>query len=212
MNPSQHTPQVQALMDHQSEWKSQGAKTNLPESGLNVPPDKCLYIPTDIRQKVFVNMIENYQIFCPDLTMQYGALGWDSSLGIDYLVIFTTKVNGNKIILWDSPYAFTNRGTAAYWYVIQTSQHEAFFKECRIHMKEIKRKEFNDYLKSSYCNSLSLNPISARYWKRPENYLDLFRGMSDISLVHTPRGFKNHGVLQTNIPSQLEYDHMSQSS
>ena len=161
------------------------------EKYIDVPMEERKYIYPEARKKLFINLVENYNIFCPTLEMLYAGLNFDAELKIDYLVIFRTQTKSGSIILWDAPYAYTNRCVPAYRFVVKHGWHEAFFKECMSHFCQMPEARFKEFLQSDHCNYLSLDSNSPDFWKNPNNIDRLMNGMSTIGLMYIPKGFKN---------------------
>lgn len=166
-----------------------------------VPEEERLFVTPSARQSLFINLVENYKVFCPNAEMIYAALNYDSDLKIDYLVVFSTRVNDKSVVLWDTPYLYTNRAIPAYRYAVKTNQHAAFFKECMKNFKQIERERFIEFLGSDYCHGLTLDHDSPNYWRNPENAPALMEGIVDLALVYIPKGFKNKHTIQQDLPS-----------
>ena len=171
---------------------------------FKVPEEQMLFVAPQARQQLFINLIENYKIFCPDLNMIYAALNFNSALRIEYLVVFDVILNGKQLVLWDNPYVFTNRAIPAYRYAVNTNQHAAYFKECRKNFKQIEAERFTEFLGSDYCHGLTLDHDSERYWRNPDNAPDLMEGIADLGLLYTPKGFKNNKSVTQNLPSVMD--------
>ena len=161
------------------------------EKFFNPPMDERLFVYPKPRQQLFLNLVENYKLYCPDLTMLYAGLNYDSSLKLDYLVIFHRVLDEQDVILWDCPFLYSNRAIPAYRYAVKNNLHEDFFKECKFHMCQIVQPRFIEFLESNLCNNLSLNPKDPRFWKDPKNVYDLMNGMSELSLQYKPVGYRN---------------------
>lgn len=168
---------------------------------FNVPEEERLFVTPSARQSLFINLVENYKVFCPNANMIYAALNFNSELKIEYLVIFDTIVNDKHVVLWDAPYLYTNRAIPAYRYAIKTNQHTAFFRECMKNFKQIERERFIEFLASDYCHGLTLDHDSPKYWRDPENAPSLMEGITDLALVYIPKGFKNKHSIQQDLPS-----------
>ena len=166
---------------------------------FEVPYEERLYILPKPRQQLFLNLVENYKIFCPHIKMIYATLNFDKELKVDYMVIFQAQQKGTNLILWDAPYAFTNRAIPAYRYAVKTNQHQAFFRECMKKFCQMEEQKFRQFLQSPNCGNLSLSSKSPKYWKLPENSHSLIEGMCEIGLLFKPMGFQNKHKLRTNI-------------
>lgn len=168
---------------------------------FEVPEEERLFIAPSARQSLFINLVENYKIFCQTANMIYAALNFNSELKIEYLVIFDTIVNDKRVVLWDAPYIYTNRALPAYRYAVKTKQHGAYFKECMKNFKQIERDRFIEFLGSDYCGGLTLDHDSDKYWRDPENAPSLMEGITDLALLYIPKGFKNKHSIQQELPS-----------
>lgn len=168
---------------------------------FEVPEEERVFIKPSARQSLFINLVENYKVFCQNANMIYAALNFDSELKIEYLVIFDTYVGDKHIVLWDAPYIYTNRAIPAYRYAVKTNQHAQYFKECIKNFKQIERDKFIEFLGSEYCGGLTLDHNSERYWRNPDNAHSLMEGISDLALLYIPKGFKNKHSIQQNLPS-----------
>ena len=160
---------------------------------LNIPIEERLMIYPKQRQQLFLNLVENYKIFCPNIKMIYAAMNFDSELKIDYLVMFETIHKGKPFILWDSPFMYTNRSVPAYRYVVKNSLHKDFFESCANHFCQMDRDKFIEFLNSDLCGNLSADSNNPSYWKLPENSHALMKGMSEMGLLYIPEGFRNTG-------------------
>lgn len=160
---------------------------------IDVPMEERILIYPKQRQQLFLNLVENYKIFCPNIHMIYAALNYDSELKIDYLVIFEAYKKSKSFILWDSPFIYTNRAIPAYRYAVKNNLHKEFFDTCTAHFCQMDRDKFTEFLSSSLCGNLSTNENDPLYWKLPENSHALMKGMSEMGLLYIPEGFRNSG-------------------
>lgn len=161
------------------------------ERYFSPPEEERLIVYPDAREKLFINLVENYKIFCPDFDILYAALNFDSEIKIDYLIIFHTVYEEREIVLWDAPFLYSNRAIPAYRYAVKKSLHDEFFKECRAHLCMIPQERFIEFLKSYIGGELSLDPEDERFWKNPNMTQTLMRGMSEMSLQYRPVGYRN---------------------
>lgn len=165
------------------------------EKKFEVPFDERIMILPKARQELFINLVENYKVFVPSLHMIYGALNYQSELKVEYLVVFEVNIDGNDLIVWDAPFIYTNRALPAYRYAVRNNMHTAFFSECRSHLCRINRDKFFEFLKSSLSGNLTDDPNDSNYWKDPNNSHTLIKGLSDMSLLYIPEGFRSKKVL-----------------
>ena len=160
---------------------------------INIPMEERLMVYPKQRQELFINLVENYKVFCPNIRMVYAGLNFNSELKIDYIVIFETVIQGKNLILWDCPFAYTTRAIPAYRYVIKNNLYKEFFDTCMQHFCQIERERFVEFLNSELGGNLSTNENDPKYWKRAENSEILMKGMVELSLLYTPKGFRNSG-------------------
>ena len=159
---------------------------------IDVPMEERLLIYPEQRQKLFLNMVENYKIFCPNIKLLYAALNYDSELKIEYLVIFEGVRKGKNFILWDSPFIYTNRAIPAYRYAVRNNLFKEFFDMCVSRFCQMEKSRFYDFINSNLCG-LSTEKDDPLYWKKPENAHALMKGMSSMGLMYIPEGFRNTG-------------------
>lgn len=160
---------------------------------FEAPIEERLMVYPKQRQQLFLNLVENYKIFCPTIKMIYAALNFDSELKIDYLVIFEGIKKGKKFIFWDSPFTFTNRSIPAYRYAVKNNLHKDFFESCMKHFCQIEYSKFTEFVNSSLCENLSNKPNDPLYWKNSDNSDKFMKGMSELGLMYVPEGFRNTG-------------------
>ena len=160
---------------------------------FDVPMEERLVVYPKQRQQLFLNLVENYKLFCPNIKMIYAALNFDSELKIEYLVMFETEHKGKSFILWDAPFIYTNRAIPAYRYAVKNKLHKEYFDTCMGHFCQIERDKFYEFLSSDLCGNLSTNPNDPAYWKSSDNSHTLMKGMSEMSLLYIPEGFRNTG-------------------
>jgi len=160
---------------------------------IDVPINERLIVYPKQRQQLFLNLVENYKIFCPNLKMLYAALNFDSELKIDYLVIFEGYKKGKRFIIWDSPFLYTNRAIPAYRYAVKNNLHKEYFDTCIANFCNMEYPKFVEFLNSNLCKNLSLDSNSDKYWKSPDNSHSLMKGMSELGLLYIPEGFTNKG-------------------
>ncbi len=160
---------------------------------FEAPIEERVLIYPKQRKQLFLNLVANYKIFCPNLKMIYAALNFDSELKIDYLVIFEIIKKGKSIILWDSPFIYTNRAIPAYRYAVKNNLFKEYFDTCMMHFCQMDRDKFIEFLNSSLCGNLKTNENDPLYWKSPNNAHTLMKGMSELGLLYIPEGFRNRG-------------------
>ena len=155
------------------------------------PLEERLLIYPKERQQYFINMVENYKIFCPQINMIYASLNFNGELKCDYLVIFEAMLKGGKEgIVWDCPFIYTTRAIPAYRYAVKTNQYKEFFDNCMSDFSVMDRSLFYEFLQSQYCEELSLDPNNDKYWMHPNNSEKLLKGLSECGLLYRPSGFK----------------------
>lgn len=141
------------------------------------------------RQELFLNLVENYKIFYPNLKLIYAALNYNSELKVEYLIIFKAEAKGQKVILWDAPFLYTNRTIPAYRYAIKTNTHKQFFDSAFMHLVQMTYGKFLELVESPHCDNLSRDSKNKRYWKNPEFSEALIKGLSNCGMLFRPEGF-----------------------
>ena len=115
---------------------------------IDVPIEERILVYPKQRQELFINLVENYKLFCSNIKMIYTALNYDAELKIEYLVIFEGSNKGKEFILWDAPYIYTNRAIPAYRYAIKNNLHEEFFNTCVNHFSQMDKDKFFEFISS----------------------------------------------------------------
>lgn len=146
-----------------------------------VPRDELLFITPEPRKKLFLNMIENYKVFCPTMKLEYAYLNTDSKYPVDYLIIFSaTSTDGKPIFLWKCPYLYTWDSIPGYRYAVRNNLIPQFFNEESHNMCIISRSRFKEFL-AEMCH------IPWSDWKNSTHAIELMNKMSDLSLRYTPK-------------------------
>ena len=156
------------------------------EHEIDIPFEEKTFILPQPRIKLFENLIENYKVFCPELKLIYAFLNFNSKNPIDYLVIFTGTSKGQKVLLWDVPYLYSNKTIPAYRYICKNNLFDRFFKYCEESMCRMNYERFLEFIPCNLCG-LSLDPKDEKYWKKQENADSLVAAMCDLSLQYTPQ-------------------------
>ena len=155
------------------------------ENEIKIPLEEKTFILPQPRIKLFQNLLENYKIFCPEIKLIYSYLNFNSKYPNDYLVIFVGSSNGERVILWDAPYLYSNKTVPAYSYICKNHLFDQFFKFAIQSLCTMQYDKFIEFLQSPICN-LSLDPKAPNYWKSPDNAEILLENMSELSLQYTP--------------------------
>jgi len=134
---------------------------------LNIPKEEKLYILPGPRKKLFKDLLSEYEKRFPNFTLTYANLNHDSTLPIDYVLIFTTKINGNDIIIMETPYLYSDRTLPGYRYCKRENQLDLFFEEAGELMTRMPYDRFVEYLNAML--ELSVDEKSDNYWKAPKN-------------------------------------------
>ena len=153
---------------------------------LDIPLKEKQFILPQPRIDLFKNLIDNYKVFCPELKLIYAYLNFNSKHPIDYLLIFTATSKGNKVLLWDAPYLYSNKTIPAYRYVCKNNLYDQFFKYCEESLCRISYSKFLEFIPCNLCG-LSLNPKNPKYWADQNNADILLGAMSELSLQYTPQ-------------------------
>ena len=141
-----------------------------------------------LRRRPLFFLKTDYKVFLPGLTCIYAFLNFNSENPIDYLVIFEgyTKDTGQKIILWDCPYLYSNKTIPAYRYIVRDTLLSKFFQFISESLCRMEYGKFLELIQSDMCN-LSIRPDSPLYWKNPDNSDQLVKAMMGISMEYTPK-------------------------
>ena len=164
---------------------------NFHEKYFSPPMEERQFIYPKPRADLFLNLVENYKIFCPKLTILYAGLNFSAELGIDYCIVFRgVNKEGRKFVLWDCPYLYCNRTIPSYRYAVKNSLHKEFFDECVFHLSQIPQGNFLEFVESNICD-LSLDPKDPKFWKRNENAPVFMKAMRDLAAEYKPQGYRN---------------------
>lgn len=145
-----------------------------------VPRDELLFIEPEPRKKLFINMLENYKIYCPGMTLEYAYLNVNSQYPVDYVVVFNGMTTDKRpIVLWRCPYLYSWESIPGYRYAVKNNLHEQFFKEEGNTMCKITRGRFNEFI-TTMCH-LPLNE-----WKNPEYAETVMDNLSALALRYNP--------------------------
>lgn len=154
-----------------------------PYKKLNIPREEKLFILPEPREKLFIDLINQYKKRYPDLKLIYGYLNHDSSLSIDYVLIF--HMIESDVIIFDIPYIYTDRAIPGYRYCKKNHIENDFFEEAYGLMTRLSYPRFNEYL-TIMCN-LSLDSKNELYWQNPKNSMTLCKGLVDLSLRYNKK-------------------------
>ena len=153
---------------------------------IEIPLEEKTFILPQPRIKLFENLITNYKVFCPELKLIYAFLNFNSKTPIDYLVIFTATSKGQRVLLWDAPYLYSNKTIPAYRYICKNNLFEQFFKYVEESICRMSYERFLEFIPCNLCG-LSLDKNDPKYWKKQENADQLLAAMADLSLQYTPQ-------------------------
>ena len=154
---------------------------------IHVPQEYKQFILPQDRIALFRNFLENFAVFLPSLKKVYAFLNFDSTLPIDYLIIYegVNKNNGTGIILWDCPYLYSNKTMPAYRYIAANNMYQQFFQFMSDSMPRMEYAKFIELIPSNLCG-LSFDKSSDKYWKDPNNAMTLAKTLSDLSMEYRP--------------------------
>ena len=122
---------------------------------IDIPFEEKTFILPQPRIKLFENLIENYKVFCPELKLIYAFLNFNSKNPIDYLIIFTGTSKGQKVLLWDVPYLYSNKTIPAYRYICKNNLFDQFFKFCEESMCRMNYERFIEFIPCNLCSPSS---------------------------------------------------------
>lgn len=151
---------------------------------LKIPMDELLFIYPDARERLFLDMIDEYKKRFPQFKLIYAYLNRDASIGVDYLIIFEAigQQTHQKTIIYDIPYIYTDRSIPGYRYCKREGLLDDFFYDSSHLMVTTPKIRFEEYL-NSFLN-LSNHKDDELYWKSPSNSLAVARGLSNLSLYY----------------------------
>lgn len=142
---------------------------------LNIPKEEKLYILPASRKKLFKDLLNEYKKRFPNFNLIYANLNHNSSIPIDYILIFTTKISNNEVILIETPYLYSDRAIPGYRYCKRENQSDLFFEEASELMTRMPYDRFVEYLNAML--ELSVDENSDNYWKAPENMQKFTEGV-----------------------------------
>ncbi len=150
---------------------------------LKIPKAEKQYIMPEPRQKLFLDMLDKYKTRCPDMSLSYAYLNHDAEIPIDYVVMFSTVSEGKKILLFDTPYLYSDRAVPGYRYCVRENKLDDFFSEAVDLMTRISEDKFTEYV--NIMLKLSMDEDSPLYWKKEENISVFIKGLLDLSARFT---------------------------
>lgn len=150
---------------------------------LHIPFDELKFIMPDSREKLFMDMLQEYKRRFPQYKLLYAYLNRDATINIDYLIIFEAigATSGNSTIRFDIPFIYTERATPGYRYCKREEILDDFFADSDMFMVTLSESRFNEYLNSI---DLSVRSEKPEYWKKAENAKELCTGLSELSLYY----------------------------
>jgi hypothetical protein len=152
---------------------------------LNIPFEETKYITPEVRQKIFLNILDNYKVYLPNLKRIHAFLNWDKENPIDYLVMFKARTSaGSPLILYDMPILYSSRTTPAFRYVIKNDLYADFYKDAATFMCKLPESKFNEFI-IDLCG-LSFDKKSELYWKRPENSKEFIANLIELQMYYKP--------------------------
>jgi len=152
---------------------------------FEIPRDELLWIDPQTRKTLFYNMLDNYRVYCPNLTLEYAYLNFNSKLPFDYTVVFSGRsTTKERIMAWKCAYVYSWDSIPGYRYVVREGKHAEFFDDQMKTMCRISRGRFNEFIQMM-CQ-LSLNEQDESYWKSPYFAETLLDNLSELSLRYTP--------------------------
>lgn len=158
-----------------------------PNKILDIPMEEKAFIDPTIRPKFFMDLIENYKVRYPNLKLIYAYLNTDSSVPIDYVVLFQTKNTDNTtdLTVFDIPLLYNDRSLPGYRYCKRLSLENDFFKDAIGNLVSLSTVRFYEFL--NQILNLSIDPKHEMYWRKPELSKEVAKGLLDLALRHTKR-------------------------
>lgn len=138
------------------------------------------------RDKLFMEIIDEYKKRYPDIKLIYAYLNSVSSLGVDFCLIFKAraKADGAFVNIIECPMLYTERSISGYLYCKEhpddTNNVDNYFNEALDLSTRITTTKFNEFI-TIMCE-LSLDSSDPLYWKSPNNIIKLIDKLSELSL------------------------------
>lgn len=136
---------------------------------LEIPLGELAFIFPDARQRLFMDMLSEYSQRVPAFKLKYAALNYKSTLKIEYLIIFETVINDEKIIIYDSPYIYTTRAIPGYRYCKREGKLDEWFHEALHFMCRLPKSRFIEFIESNDLDFRKNPNNPTKHWKDPKN-------------------------------------------
>lgn len=151
---------------------------------LEIPLGELAFIFPDARQRLFMDMLSEYEKRVPAFKLKYAALNYKSALKIEYLIIFETEINGESIIIYDAPYLYTTRSIPGYRYCKREDKLEDWFHEAVHFMCRLTKSRFIEFLESNELDFRKNLNEPTKYWKDPANLEKMLEQCAEMHLQY----------------------------
>jgi hypothetical protein len=118
---------------------------------LKIPREEKLYISKEIREALFLDLINVYQEKCQAMTLVYAYINTDSSKPLDYILLFRTRntANTTDLIVYDAPLLYSDRSIPGYRYCKRTGIVNTFIEEAVASMVRLSEYRFREFIELS---------------------------------------------------------------
>jgi len=153
-------------------------------SDLKIPFDELVFITPSSRERLFMDLINEYKTRYPNVKFILAYLNKDASLKVDYLIVFEFKHNTtNELgIGFDIPYIYTKGSIPGYRYCKRENKLNEFFKEANNKITAISYSKFKTYIEGYL--ELSMKKEDPLYWKSPNNFKKLSDGLIELYIQY----------------------------
>jgi len=155
---------------------------------LNIPREEKLFIQPTVREKLFLDLINEYEKRYPGMTLEYAYLNSNPEIPMDYILLFKTRNTDNTVnlIVYDCPMLFSDRSITGYRFCKREGKLDDFFEEAiasMVRFPEIAFKEFiEEIVGLDYFNEESQN-----YWKNEEFTERVSNNIMALAIRYVPR-------------------------
>ena len=149
---------------------------------LNIPRSEKVYITKDVREKLLIDLLNEYENRYDTLTLEYVYLNNNPEKPLDYIVLFKTRNDNNTmdLIVYDAPLIYSDRSIPGYRYCKREKMEKLFFEEAIGSMVILTEARFKEIIEVTI--GLEYDNEGERHWKNAEYAEMIAAGLVDISL------------------------------
>lgn len=149
---------------------------------LHVPREEKLYITPEVREKLFIDMINEYNKRFPNLTLEYAYINKDPEIPMDYILLFKTKnIEGTvNLTVYDCPMLYSDRSIPGYRYCKRTGKLDLFFEEAVNSMVRLPEFNFIEFV-TGLLQLEYADENSEKYWKNEAFAASVARNLMELS-------------------------------